>query len=103
MSKYHARRTQIDGIFFDSMGEASRYQELRLNEHAGQISNLRCHVKYALDVNRVRVGYYEADFVYVENGKEIVEDFKGVRTPVYRLKKKMMKAIYGIEIFETGG
>ncbi len=101
MSKYHNQRTMIGGQLFDSMKEANRWQELLLNQQAGIISHLRRQVKYSLDVNRRRIALYIADFVYLEQGKEIVEDAKGMRTPVYRLKKKLMHAIYGIDILET--
>jgi len=48
------------------------------------------------------IGSYRADFTYVnEDGQPIVEDVKGFRTPVYRLKKKLMRALYGIEILES--
>lgn len=101
MSKYHNRRTLLDGHLFDSAKEARRYQELKLNEQAGQISNLRLQVSYPLDVNRVRICQYRADFVYLENGKEVVEDAKGMKTQVYVMKRKLMKALYGITILET--
>jgi len=50
-----------------------------------------------------KVGEYRADFRYVEarTGKLIIEDVKGVKTAVYRLKKKLFEALYGIEITEV--
>jgi hypothetical protein len=54
-----------------------------------------------LAVNGIAICRYRADFVYVESGKRIVEDTKGMRTDVYKLKKKMMLAILGIDIKET--
>lgn len=101
MSKYGNKPTVLDGMFFPSKKQAARYSELKLLARAGVIENLRCEVNYALDVNRIRIGTYRADFVYLEGGKEIVEDVKGVRTPVYQLKKKLMRALHGIEILET--
>lgn len=101
MSKYHARRTVIGGETFDSQREALRYQALKQMQRDGEIKKLRRQVKFDLTVNGVRVGFYKCDFAYVERGKEITEDVKGFPTPVYRLKKKLMKAIYGIEIRET--
>jgi hypothetical protein len=101
-SKYRNVRTEVDGITFDSKKEATRYGVLRLMEAGGFIRNLRLQVPYAIKVNGVKVCTYKADFVYEEkfhNGwKEIVEDTKGVMTPVYRLKKKLMRAALGIEI-----
>lgn len=111
-----SERTSREGVVFDSKGELARWEELRLLERAGEIQDLRRQVRYELVVNRVRVGVYVADFEYIQwrslGGMRgvpfpplparVVEDFKGVRTPAYRLKKKLMLALYGIEILETG-
>ncbi len=53
--------------------------------------------------NQQRIGFYKADFRYevTATGERVIEDVKGVRTAVYRLKKKLVKALYGIEIIET--
>lgn len=121
--KYGAVPTEVDGIRFASKKEARRYQELRLLEKAGEIAALELQPRFALIavpvsdqptlkrgdsvcmVGRalgVKVGEYRADFRYTERGRgDIVEDVKGVRTPVYRLKKKMVEAQYGIEIREV--
>ena len=103
MTKYHSVQTVVDGIVFPSRKEAARYQELRLSEKAGIISDLRTQVPYELipKCGRNRAIKYIADFVYTENGKTVVEDCKGMRTEVYRIKKKMMRFIKGIEIRET--
>ena len=103
-SKYVAVKTEVDGIKFDSKREASRYQELRLLEQAGEIINLRLQVPFEL-IPKSKYGMpirYIADFTYNDrNGQLIVEDAKGVKTPVYRLKRRMMAEIYNIEIKET--
>lgn len=101
MSKYKAKKCIIDGIKFDSMKEGRRYSQLKILEKAGQIQNLELQPKYDLMVNGSKVGFYKADFRYTENGKQVVEDVKGMKTPIYNLKKKLIKAIYGIDIFET--
>lgn len=100
-SKYNARPTVIDGHKFPSAKEANRYRELKLMERAGLISELQLQVSYPLEVNGQKVSTYRADFVYIENGKTICEDVKGMVLDVYRLKRKMLKAQYGIEILET--
>ena len=102
-SKYNAKKTYVDGIKFDSKAEARRYSELKLLLKAGEISHLELQPRYDLVVNDVKLGFYKADFRYVElaSNEIIVEDVKGVKTPIYNLKKKLMKAIYGIEILET--
>lgn len=99
--KYGNRKTEVDGIRFQSRKEASRYSELRLLERAGKISDLRLQVKFSLDIEGFHVCNYYADFCYEENGEIIVEDSKGVRTKDYRIKAKLMMAIYRIKIKET--
>ena len=102
-SKYRAQKSVVDGIKFDSKKEAARYRELRLLERAGEIGNLRLQVPYVL-LPKSRYGReikYIADFVYFENNEIIIEDVKGVRTAVYKLKKRMMAEKYGIVIRET--
>ena len=102
-NKYHNSKTSVDGIRFDSKREANRYMELKLLEKAGVIKDLRRQVPYVI-INKSRYGRaikYVADFVYLENGQLVVEDVKGVRTPVYRLKKRLMAEVYGIEVKET--
>lgn len=106
-SKYRARRTTVDGITFDSRKEANRYLMLKGMEEDGAIENLRRQVRYELipafdvDGKHYRPVYYVADFVYSENGKEVVEDVKGMMTDVYRLKSKLFARRYGMSIRET--
>lgn len=123
-SKYGNRKTVVNGIEFDSQKEARRYQELRLLEQAGRISDLRLQVKYVLipaqrapsfeiyksgpNKGRRKPGKvlenecaYIADFVYTQDGNEVVEDAKGMRTAVYRIKRKLMLERYGIQIKEV--
>ena len=101
MSKYRAVKVVIDGIKFDSKKEGARYNQLKLLERAGKIKDLKLQPRFDLIINDCKCGFYKADFDYVENGKRVIEDVKGMKTPVYNLKKKLIKAIYGIEIFET--
>lgn len=103
MPKYHNSKTVIDGIRFDSKKEAKRYLELKILEKAGVIKDLRRQVPYVI-INKSRYGRaikYVADFVYYEGDKLVVEDVKGVRTPVYKLKKRLMAERFGIEVKET--
>lgn len=100
-NKFNAKPTVVDGIRFASQKEARRYQALRLLEKAGEVAQLELQPRYPLVVNKVKVGTYVADFAYYEKRGHVVEDSKGVRTPIYRLKAKLVKALYGIEIRET--
>ena len=99
-SKYRNRKTEVDGVVFDSAAEARRWQELKLLMRHGAISDPQRQVVFNLDVNGDRVCIYRADFTYHEDGVFVVEDVKGVKTRDYVLKKKLMKAIYGIKIVE---
>lgn len=124
MSKYYNIKTKtLDGLVFDSYKEASRWEQLRLLERAGKISNLERQVTYELipaqyetyerysktgkrlsDGKRLveRKVEYIADFVYTnEKGECIVEDTKGVKTKDYILKRKLMLLVHGIKIREV--
>lgn len=103
-SKYNAQRTEVDGIMFDSKHEADRYRELQLMERAGEIKDLRLQVPFVLIPKQdgERAITYRADFVYLDRkGRKVVEDAKGVRTEVYKLKRKLMQYIHGIKIKEV--
>lgn len=106
--KYHNTKMIVDGILFDSKKEARRFQELKLWEKVGGISDLRRQVKYTLikgqrwsDGKKHRDTVYIADFVYKMDGRVIVEDVKGFRTDAYRIKRELMKDLYDIEIQEV--
>ena len=104
--KYHNRKTTVDGITFDSKAEAERYTELKRLETIGVIKGLELQKSYRLCKGRWENGKpfsisYKADFVYNLDGDIIVEDVKGFRTEAYQLKKKLMRAVYGIEITEV--
>lgn len=106
MTKYGAIPTEVDGIRFASRAEARRYGVLRLLEAAGEIADLELQPSFELVVNGVKVATYRADFRYrdVATGETVVEDVKGGRatvTPVYRLKRRLVLALYGIEIKEV--
>lgn len=119
MSKYHSKKITVDGETFDSKKEYRRWQELRLLEKAGSISDLRRQVTFELvpaSREKPAIGprggvkpgkviekpvNYIADFVYFKDGERIVEDTKGVRTADYIIKRKLMLYIHGIKILET--
>ena len=100
--KYRNHPTTIDGQRFASQLEGRRYNELKLLQWAGQISDLKTQVSYDLAVNGQHIARYVADFTYTDReGKMHVEDAKGVATSVYKLKKKLMKACHGVAIEEV--
>lgn len=98
----------IDGITFDSKRESKRYSELKLLERGKAISNLQLQVPYVLipaqkgGLRNELALKYIADFVYWDNelNKQIIADVKGMKTPIYVAKRKMMKQL-GYEITET--
>jgi len=100
-NKFHAVPTRFNGLRFHSSGEAERYSHLLMMERAGLIYSLRRQIPYKLMVNGRLVTTFVADFVYYEDGKRVIEDFKGVRTPEYRLKAKLFRALTGVTIRET--
>lgn len=100
-SKYKNIKITVDGILFDSKWEAKRYGILRMRQHAGEITDLKLQVAFDLAVNGISNGKYIADFTYLENGQLVVEDAKGVMTDTFKLKKKLMKSIHGIDILLT--
>ena len=111
--KYRAIATEVDGIEFPSKAEARRYSELKLLEKARKIFGLQRQPRYRLCAftNRAdgpkELGHYVADFRY--HTTEwcgcawgcVVEDVKGVKTDLYRWKKKHVEAQYGITITEV--
>lgn len=107
MSKYGAIKTKIDGITFDSRKEAQRYAELRLMANGHTITQLEMQPVYILAPAVIINGRkkpalrYKADFKYIRDGVQVVEDVKGMLTPVYRIKRHLMKHIHDIDILET--
>ena len=119
-NKYGNRKVEADGIVFDSIKEKRRYDELKLAEAAGAIGDLQRQVRFELipaqrepDTRGPKGGVikgrlierkveYVADFVYIDlqTGEKVVEDTKGMRTPDYILKRKMMLYFHGIKVRE---
>jgi hypothetical protein len=99
-NKYKAQRTLLDGICFDSQAEAHYYAALKLRERAGEVEDVEMQRSYALTINGVLVCTYRADFVFwdVAMKRRRVIDVKGVVTPVFRIKQKLMKACHGLEV-----
>lgn len=122
--KYGNKKYTVDGITFDSIREAHRYQELKAMQKAGIIHDLKLQVEYILiptqhepspgvyksgkNKGKPKSGKvlerkcsYISDFVYIENGVLIVEDAKGMRTKEYIIKRKLMLYVHGIKIKEV--
>jgi hypothetical protein len=112
-NKYGNIPTEVDGYRFDSKKEAAEYQRLKYRQQAGEIRNLvadKKQLRFALVVGGVHICDYEADFTYEEKlpgpgsapyWKRVVSDAKGFKTPEYKIKKKLMLGLMGIEIKEV--
>lgn len=98
--KYNNTKVQVDGYIFDSVLESKRYKQLALLERAKQIKNLRLQVPFLLQESFRKNGKvykkieYIADFVYEENGQTVVEDTKGIKTDVFKIKQKLFEYRY---------
>ena len=110
-SKFKNKKVKLDGYTFDSLSEAKHYQHSLLPRFkSGEITHLEVHPRFKCMINGVKICDYIADFSYInvkeiglqgQIGCQVVEDVKGFKTDVYKLKKKMVEAIYrGTKIIE---
>lgn len=102
--KYNAQKTVIDGIRFDSKAEAEYYLQLKLLQKAGEIVSIELQPEFELlpAEKGKRAVKYVADFlVTYSDGREEIIDVKGVKTAVYRLKKRWVEHKYGIQVKEV--
>lgn len=105
-SKYHNHKVEIAGQKFDSKKESRDWLKLKSMEDSGVIKSLRCQVPFELqpkyttrDGRKIRAITYVADFVYERDGSTYVQDSKGARTDVYKMKRKMFEYKYPEYIF----
>lgn len=110
MNKYGNKKVTVDGIIFDSVKEANRWQELLLLQRAGEITYLERQVRFVLIPSQKKDGkvverpvVYIADFKYWDNrtGEQVVEDTKGFRTKEYIIKRKLLLYRFGLRIKEV--
>jgi DNA-directed RNA polymerase subunit RPC12/RpoP len=109
LNKFGAKKITVDGITFDSIREAKRYGDLKLLQAGGQIQELELQPRFEIQILSEHFPFnhpicaYVADFRYfdVSARKTIVEDAKGYRNRLYRLKLKLARAVLGLEILET--
>lgn len=100
-SKYGNKKVSTPEGTFDSKKEYERWCLLKRRQAAGEIQGLRRQVPFKLEVNGVLICRYRADHTYIEAGRLVVEDVKGMRTDLYKLKRRLMKACRGIDIHEV--
>ena len=102
VSKYHNKKTTIDGITFDSKREAERYCELKLLQRSGEISDLTLQPDFILFESFKKFGKtyrqikYIADFMYwvKKSEKFVIEDVKGIETEAFKIKRKLFESKY---------
>jgi hypothetical protein len=99
-NKFNAVQKEVDGHVFDSGAEARRYTYLKYRQAAGEISDLILQPGFSFYYENELIFDYFADFAYMENGKRVVEDVKGVKTPIYQLKRKLIELRYHMTIVE---
>lgn len=102
-NKFNNRRIKTEDGWFDSQAELRRWNELKLLERAGEITDLQRQVDFPLIPAGagLRAIVYRADFVYIERGERVVEDKKGYRDRVYKLKRRLMLWLHKVTIRET--
>jgi CxxC motif-containing protein len=102
-SKYGNKKVVVDGIVFDSKREAVHYYRLKLMEKSGLITDLELQPEFEIipKIGKQRATKYRADFAYIQGGEKKIVDVKGMKTVVYRLKKKLMKHVHNIDIVEV--
>lgn len=92
----------MDGELFDSKAEARRFAHLTILQKVGKISGLRRQPAFRFEIGGKLMFTYRADAEYLDHdtGLKVVEDVKGVKTPVYNLKKRIIEASHNIKIVE---
>jgi Protein of unknown function (DUF1064) len=93
-NKFGARKTEVDGILFDSKAEAERYGTLKLLERAKQVRGVTVKPEFALRINGTLIGFYTPDFGYFEAGRQYMDDVKGVTTDESSLRMRVFMACY---------
>lgn len=105
MNKYRAKKTVVDNIVFHSKKEAEHYKVLKMlmkaKDRKNRVVSIECQPKFPIKIKGKKICTYIADFrVVFADGHMEIQDVKGVRIPVYRLKKKLTEALFNITIHE---
>jgi len=99
-NKYGAIKTVVDGVTFASRKEASHYALLKQKRDKNEICDLQLQPKFPIIYQGVKICTYIADFKFLDlqTRKYVVQYVKGILTPVFRIKQKLVKAFHGVEI-----
>ena len=107
MHKYNAKKVTYDGFTFDSTAEYERYLQLKAEEAKDEISSLSVHPRFELIPAFIKKGktekeispiFYEADFSYLRNEEEIVEDVKGFETDEFKILEKLFEYTQPVQL-----
>jgi hypothetical protein len=96
MNKYNNKWTICKSEHkHQSKGESQYCDKLRIMKKGKLISDYITQVKYPIYVCNVLICNHIVDFVIIniDKSKE-VHEFKGVKTGVYKLKKKLFNVVY---------
>ena len=99
-NKYGAVKTTVDNIRFDSKRESERYSELKLLFKNGHIHNLEIQPRFDFKIDGKHMFTYRGDFAYFDGDRRIIEDVKGHKTAIYKLKKKIIEKAFSVRITE---
>lgn len=100
-AKYGAKKTELDGVAYDSKAEANYAAMLKLRERAGEVAGVQIQRPFPILINGLSVGVYKADFCFIdhkEDGRLRIIDVKGFDTPLSRFKRKCVEAFYGVKV-----
>lgn len=100
-NKYSAKKEIVDNVVFASKREAARYRDLMILFRAGKIRNLELQPQFEFKIDGKLMFKYIADFAYFEGETRVIEDSKGFKTAVYKLKKKIVEAHHKIQVREV--
>ena len=108
-NKFNAKKTIVNGITFDSKKEALYYTNLLLCKRTSllkdKVLEIELQPRYDIIVNKKKIGFYKADFKVKYHDRVEIIDVKGLKKgaayQIFRLKKKLVEALYNIEIIEV--
>ena len=93
--KFHAKKTENDGIKFSSKLESRWYSVIKDMKDSGEVLFFLRQVPFHLSSDVT----YRADFMlFFSDGHVEIWEAKGFDTPEWKIKKKLVEEKYPIEI-----
>ncbi len=109
MNKYGAKKTMYDGFLYASIkeaGYAAKLDQLKKAKKADErVMGFRKQVPFPITVNNQKICTYILDFLITYSDGRIEHvDVKGYKKgqayAMFRIKKKLIMAVFGIDIIE---